>query len=164
MLWLAVDPGISVGNSVWDDDKYVDGGTDDIWEFADAVWRAVFQPLTGEVIEEDELAHRYIGIEKMVVEDFKIYPWDARRGGLDWDPVRTARLIGALKIIARQGNLEFILQPAKIKERAEAAGAKSLFFTPLVENRHLNDSILHASYHLAMQRGATPIPEMEQDA
>lgn len=82
---------------------------------------------------------------RMVVEDFTIYPWKAK--DLAWDPVMTARVIGALMYIARVRNIDFVLQPAKIKETAVAGGAEDLFFSPRHENRHQNDAIMHAVFY-----------------
>lgn len=159
--WLAVDPGEDTGFSVWDGQELIEADTEKMWEFGDAVFRAVFQPYTGEVFPEEDLANKFVGIKRIVVEDWRIYPWEAKRGAMNWDQCRTARLIGALTIIARQAGLEFKLQPAKIKERAEAAGAEALFSSPLHENRHANDSIRHGIYYLAIERGAVEIPENE---
>jgi hypothetical protein len=122
------------------------------------VWSAKFtDPAEIELIG-DELAAKFVGIERLVVEDFRIYPWEAKKGSLNWDQVRTARLIGALTIIAKMSGMEFILQGAKIKERAEAAGAEVLFMSPLNENRHANDAIRHGVYYLAIERGASAVP------
>ena len=162
--WLAIDPGEDTGWSLWEDSKLVESGTEKMWEFGDAVFRAVFHPYTGEVFDDEELAGKFVGVKKLVVEDWRIYPWEAKKGTMNWDQCRTARLIGALTIIARQGGLEFTLQPAKIKERAEAAGAEVYFSTPLHENRHANDAIRHGVYHLAIERGASAIPEQEMYA
>lgn len=154
--WLTVDPGEDTGWSLWEDDRFVDAGTEKLWAFGESVFVAVFRPEEAELIG-DELAQQFIGIERIVCEDFRIYPWEAKKGTLNWDQVRTARLIGALTLIAKMGALEFSLQGAKIKERAEAAGAKSLFMAPLHENRHANDAIMHGVYFLALQRGAEPV-------
>lgn len=135
MKFLAVDPGEDTGWSIWQDEKLIAAGTDKLWTFADLVWYG----------QEDPDSPFY-GIEKIVCEDFRIYPWAAK--DLAWDSVRTARLIGALTFMARIHGWEFILQPAKIKERAEALGAEEFFVKPLHENRHQNDSCRHAWYYL----------------
>lgn len=155
--WLCVDPGEDTGWSLWNGTDLVDAGTEKLWPFAESVFTAVFRPEEAELVG-DELAQQLEGINRIVCEDFRIYPWEAKKGTLNWDQVRTARLIGALTIIAKMGALEFVLQGAKIKERAEAAGAEALFMTPLNENRHANDSIRHGVYWLAIQRGAAAVP------
>lgn len=160
MRWLTVDPGEDTGWALWDDNTMLDAGTEKMWVFADALFEAVMGPYMGlPVPEHDSLADRLMGIEMVVCEDFRIYPWEAKAGNLNWDQVRTARLIGAITLITRQGRLEWHLQPAKIKERAEAAGAQSLFLKPLHENRHANDAIMHGVYYQSLQAGARPITE-----
>lgn len=158
MKILCVDPGEDTGWAVFEDGELIDSGTEKLWEFGSAVFRAL---VTGEVFLDDDLAHQFIGVEEIVVEDFRIYPWEAKKGSLNWDQVRTARLIGALTLIAHEMSLKFTLQPAKIKERAEAAGAEALFSKPLHENRHANDAIRHGVYYYALLRGARPIEEAE---
>lgn len=134
MKILAVDPGEDTGYSVWDGEHFIDGGTEKLWTFADLVWYG----------QEDKQSLFY-KIEVIVCEDFRIYPWAAK--DLAWDQVRTARLIGALTFMARVKGWEFVLQPAKIKERAEALGAEEFFRSPLHENRHFNDSCRHSWYY-----------------
>lgn len=146
MRWLSIDPGESVGWALWDDDALIDSGTGKLWNFADSVYRAVFMEQDELELIDDELALLFVGVQRLVVEDFKIYPWEARKGSLDWDSVRTARLIGSLQSVSRWSGIEFYLQPAKIKESAVAAGAEELFFAPLHECRHGNDAIMHGVY------------------
>lgn len=157
-LWLAVDPGEDSGWSLWKGDQFIDAGTAKLWELADAVWMAVFSSREELELIGDELALRFVGIRGIVCEDFRIYPKEAKAGTLNWDPVRTARLIGALTIIARMGGLWFRLQGANIKERGLAAGAKSFFLSPLYENRHANDATTHGVYLLAVNEDENDAP------
>jgi hypothetical protein len=156
---LCVDPGEDTGFSVWDGNQLIEAGTEKLWYFADAVWAG----LHGSTDNEDtawisELLHP--GVDVIVVEDWRLYPDEIKSGAMDWDQCRTARLIGALTFFARLLDIEFVLQPAKIKRQAEAAGAESLFFRPLHENRHANDSIRHGVYYLAVSRGAKGVEGM----
>jgi hypothetical protein len=157
--WISVDPGESVGWALWEKEKLITAGTGELWAFGDSVFRAVFGDALENELMDDELAVLFDGIELMVVEDFRIYPWVAKAGGLNFDPVRTARLIGAFTIIGRQSGIPMVLQPAKIKERAEAAGAERLFYAPLNENRHANDAMRHGVYYVARASGMAPILE-----
>lgn len=91
----------------------------------------------------------FIGVGGIICEDWLLYPWVVKQGSLDFDKCRTARAIGALELIARQNNLPFVLQPASIKEGAEAAGSKELYVTPQHENRHANDAIDHGVFYTA---------------
>ena len=148
MKFLAVDPGEDCGWSLWEDNKLVTASTTKMWTFPFIVWSA----LTGDdsLCPEGWEAERdmMVGIEKIVCEDFRIYPDKAK--DLAWDEVRTARLIGALTFIAMLHGLEFVLQGAFIKNQAKAAGAEELFYKPVYENRHQNDSIMHGWFYLQM--------------
>lgn len=159
-LWLSVDPGESAGWALWRGDALIDAGTTAMWDFAQSVFVAVFRPEEADLIG-DELAKKFTGIQRIVAEDWRIYPWEAKKGTLNWDQCRTARLIGALTLCAQQGALEWVLQPAKIKERAEAAGAQDFFISPLHENRHANDAIRHGVYWLAIKRGLMAVTEID---
>lgn len=122
----------------------MDAGTTEMWEFVDELYFSV------EGAAEPDLAQlglRFAGVRRLVVEDWALYPWALQ--GLAWDKCRTARAIGALELIARAFGLELVLQPAKIKEGAVAAGAENLFSTPLHENRHQNDAIMHGTFFIA---------------
>lgn len=160
-LWLCVDPGESTGWSLWRGPNLIDAGTTELWAMGQSVFVAMFRPEEADLIG-DELAIKFQGITKIVCEDWRLYPWEVEAGNLDWDQCRTARLIGALTLIAQQANLQWFLQPAKIKEHAMAAGAKHLFLKPLHENRHANDSIMHGVYHLAVEAGAQGVMQMRE--
>lgn len=147
--WLAIDPGEDTGLSIWEGESLVSAHTIKLWRVADLLDHLVCNDVP--VAEENEDIHEaWVDgrgeIERVVCEDFRIYPWKAK--DLAWDQVRTARLIGALTFLCHKHDVEFILQPAKIKERAVAGGAEELFSTPLHENRHANDSIMHGSYYV----------------
>lgn len=161
MLWLAVDPGEDTGWALFEDERLVDAGTEKLWAFGDSVFMAVFRPEELDLVG-DELAKLFVGIEKIVAEDWRLYPNEMKKGSLAWDQCRTARLLGSLTQTCRMGGLELILQGAKIKKAAEAAGAKALFMAPLEENRHANDAIRHGVYYLAIQHGAKAV-EMEDE-
>lgn len=159
---LCVDPGETVGWSLWEGNRMIESGQTALWEFGDAVFDAVFSPpVTPEEaaagVEEDELVALFRGIQRIVCEDWRLYPWELKT--MSWDQCRTARLIGSLTQTARKGRLEFVLQPAKIKERAEAAGAREMFVRPLHDNRHQNDSIMHGVYFIAIENGAAGVQE-----
>lgn len=159
MRILCVDPGEDTGWAIFDDDEFIDADTSKLWEFGEAVYAALHDdPMTLE-LTGDWLAQKFVGIEAIVCEDFRIYPWEAKKGTLNWDQVRTARLIGALTLLAKvKLGKSIVLQPAAIKERAEAAGAEHYFMSPLHENRHANDAIRHGVYYNAIQRGtANPV-------
>lgn len=162
MKWATFDPGESAGWSIWEDDKLVDAGTTPMWDLADILTAAYFFPdqdwSEWEFADEVEV---FKGCERFVVEDFRLYPWLLRDGSMDWNAVRTARLIGVITQVARWNRLELVLQPAKIKETAVAAGAEEYFMSPRHDNRHANDAIMHGCYYLAIQAGAKPVPMEE---
>ena len=152
---LYVDPGENTGWCLANGPKLLAGGQERLWPFADDVHRALASggsegPL-GCQAEAEFFSRKGIGpkqleppIGRIVIEDFRIYPWKVNE--LKWDPVRTARLIGAITLLARIYDLEFHIQPAAIKERAEAGGAEEYFYRPIHENRHVNDAIRHFTY------------------
>ena len=129
--WIAIDPGETVGWSVWEGDQFVSAGQTPMWEFLDRL---------KDDIEELTL---------VVCEDWRLYPWEVEN--LAWDECRTARAIGAIEFMCRHSGTKLVFQAAKIKEGARQAGAENFFLAPLHPNRHANDSIMHAVYYLAMQ-------------
>lgn len=160
--FLTVDPGEDTGWSVWEAGQLVDAGTTKMWDFSDAVWGVVLEDLTGSdqhleygiSAEATEVAHSIRGIELLILENWTLYPWVLQTGGLDWDECRTARLIGSLYQATRVAGWRYEQQPAKIKERAVAAGAEHYFSHPLRENRHANDAIMHGVFRNALDMGA----------
>ena len=144
-LWLAVDPGETVGWSLWEDTELIEGGQTELLAFRDDVWDAAF----GQIVNNKWTFAQgpYVGIRKLVVEEFRLYPWIVAEGGLDFDELRTSRLIGGLELIARMANWDFYFQPATIKKPALANGAGEFFEHPLYPNRHMNDSIMHGWFH-----------------
>lgn len=152
MKLIAIDPGETTGWSVWDTDTAtkIDGGQHDLWKFIDALCIALLGTLPEELDEDLEAAMR--GVERIVCEDWKIYPEKAHSGALDWDSCRTARGIGAIELIARMSRTPIKLYGANIKKAAQAMGAESTFVEPLHENRHENDSHYHAIYDMANNR------------
>lgn len=140
---LTVDPGETTGWALWDADwNLLDGGQTPLWEFIDDLY--------------DGLIHRdgpFEAVRRVVAEDWAIYPWEAQN--LAWDKCRTARGIGAIELICRKAGIELVLQPAKIKETAVAAGAEDLYVSPRHPNRHQNDAIQHGVY-FRLKHGRAP--------
>jgi hypothetical protein len=150
-LTLYVDPGETTGWALGHGMKLLGGDQhDSMWDFADEVWEAL----------EDNVASGYFGdpgylrdaadepllklpLGRIVCEDFRLYPEVMQTGALNWNPVRTARVIGALTFTARRHSIPFITQPASIKKAAQAAGAEELYAVPTHDNRHHNDAIQH---------------------
>jgi hypothetical protein len=158
---LCVDPGEETGWSLWNEDVLLGGGQTKLWPFAHDVHDAI-EDNVGPLAEgETDLLRSGIGADQnvgpislIVCEIFALYPWKAKE--LAFDEFRTVQLIGALKLIAALNAIEFYSQPAKIKDRALAGGAKELFVTPQHENRHCNDSIMHGFFYRQVEiKGAT---------
>lgn len=152
-FWLTVDPGETTGYTVWRGKKQVFSGQLPMWEFIDAV-----ESWCSEKIGPPVLLGNQKGVAEplgaIICEDWALYPWKLTNHQMDWDKCRTARAIGALELLARVYGQPFILQPAAIKEAAQAAGAESMYLEPIHENRHANDSIQHGVYYLAMEEKA----------
>jgi hypothetical protein len=138
-MWLTIDPGESTGWAAWEGTDLLTAGTTPMWEFADALWTLL---VTG----TSEILDLTGSVERIVCENFTLYPDKAK--SLHHDEFRTVRLIGAIFFMCRTLEIEFITQPAYIKERAIAGGAKSLFYRPLHENRHQNDAIMHGVFYI----------------
>lgn len=150
MRWLSIDPGETTGWALWDDDELIEAGQMPMWQFIDDLGASV-DTCPGRIYDPD-FEPLFEGVRKLVIEDFVLYPEGIGPGPPPpWDKVRTARMIGALELIARNAGLEVEFQGAIIKDTAEKAGAEQLFLSPLHENRHANDAIRHGVYHLAMQ-------------
>lgn len=143
MLLLACDPGESTGWSSWEDSKLKAVGTESLDAFVTA-WGEAKLGLSTRFDCDPGLVETMVDAEHLVIEDWALYPWKAQE--LAWDKCRTARGIGALSYICDAAGVPYTLQPAKIKDQAVAAGAEAYFKKPLHENRHLNDSIMHAVY------------------
>jgi hypothetical protein len=152
-FWLTVDPGETTGYTVWRGKKQVFSGQLPMWEFIDVVERWC---TTKRLPDEfgGTPGHHDAPLGAIICEDWALYPWKLTNHQMDWDKCRTARAIGALELLARIYGQPFILQPAAIKEAAQAAGAESLYLEPIHENRHANDSIQHGVYYLAMEEKA----------
>lgn len=159
MKFVAIDPGEAAGFSVWDTKKPHDGpsygSTLPLWELIDAITDAAGLPEAMQssprfrhvlIKTPTDLYEALDGWEMLVVEDWALYPWEL--ANLGWDKCRTARGIGALEALCRLVGKPIVLQPAAIKEPAEAAGAEEFFMRPLHDNRHLNDSCRHGWYYL----------------
>jgi hypothetical protein len=141
--WISIDPGEDTGWAVWEDDSLVDASTDKLWDVVDALSATLLSAPS-----RDDLPV-FGQVDRLVVEDWALYPWKLKQ--LSWDKCRTARGIGAIELICRISATSLTLQPAAIKKSAIAAGAEELFLTPLHENRHANDAIMHGIFFLSSQ-------------
>lgn len=172
--WLTFDPGEDCGMSVWEDDKLILGWTMKM-EVVDLMLHyALLTPPSSRKRQEflrlypdaaeffAEIAKPDYKITKIVMEDWKLYPWvmytpEGRAShALDFDQCRTARLIGAITHVARLAGIPVHLQGADIKETAVNAGAENLYYKPLRENRHQNDAIQHGVYWLVIEENRAP--------
>jgi hypothetical protein len=161
---LYCDPGEDFGWCIGRDTKLLARGTTKMWEMADDIWDALNNPYNGEnKLNSVEVCREGVDpsenqgpIERVVCEDFRIYPWKAKE--LAWDRVRTARVIGAITFMCREKGIPLVLQPAAIKEAAVAAGAEELFDRPLHENRHQNDAAMHFVFFTNVELLEVPLP------
>ncbi len=166
---LYLDPGEDTGWCLANGPRLLSAGTEKMWFTADDLYLALSGPVgqEGGPLGCDTLAETFarkgvtgddlaLPIGRVVCEDFRIYPDKAK--SLSWDPVRTARLIGAVTMLCRIFQVAFYLQPAAIKKTAEIGGAEELFYRPLDENRHQNDAIRHFVYFVNF--GPTGHPEV----
>jgi hypothetical protein len=154
MLWLSVDPGEMTGWALWEDRELIDADQTELIRFIDDVWFGIGQDYCK---DPSVSGGPFRGVKRLVVEEFRLYPWVVKEGGLDFDELRTSRGIGQLEFIARHANLEFKFQPATIKETAIMGGARELFQHPLYENRHANDAVMHGWYFVVTEMLGTRV-------
>lgn len=160
--WIAVDPGETTGISVWEDDKLILATQIPLWRTADVVFASVGRPHDQRWVDANgDVAHFYnevagFDIDRIVCENWRIYASKAK--ALIGDECRTARLIGALTLVARVNEIPLVLQGADIKERALAGGAQEFFISPQHENRHANDSIMHAWFYVQLEMRDQLVP------
>ncbi|CAB4183350.1 hypothetical protein UFOVP1328_27 [uncultured Caudovirales phage] len=143
MRWISIDPGEDTGWAIWEDGDLVDAGTDKLWDVIDALSASLLSVRTTGDLPD------FGSVGRLVVEDWALYPWKLK--SLGWDKCRTARGIGAFEVLCRISGTQLSLQPASIKKSAVSAGAEELFLSPLHENRHCNDAIMHGVFFLASQ-------------
>lgn len=169
MKIVACDPGESFGYCGGVDNSLEFAGTVDMWEFVHALGEVLLPHTFGydgagwsRDARSNKLPERLAEVEHVVVEDWQLYPWVIREGGLDFDKCRTARAIGAIEYICRASETPYTLQGAKIKDTAQAAGVENLYLKPLHENRHANDSMQHFVF-FNLQRGLPPVQWAEEE-
>jgi hypothetical protein len=146
------DPGETFGWTLGLDTKLLGGGQTPMWPLADDLWAKLNNPYEGGDLSDPGLLRSGVDpkllllpIKRIVLEDFRIYPWKLK--ALKFDPVRTARVIGAITFMCRLLDIELVFQPAAIKDAAQKAGAEELYIRPLHENRHHNDSVQHFVFY-----------------
>jgi hypothetical protein len=158
---LYCDPGEDFGSALGNGTKLLAARTEKMWPFALEVDEAVTSGSTLALFdgfERDGVAREELDrpLGRIVCEDFRIYPWAAK--DLAFDQVRTARVIGALTLLALKYHIPLILQGANIKSAAQAAGAEELYYRPLKENRHQNDAIQHFVFYTNVELMGIPLP------
>lgn len=147
------DPGETFGWCIGYDTLLVGGGMTPMWHTALDLWDKLNDPEKGGNELNDPALLRAgvdpellkLPVGRVVLEDFRIYPWLAKQ--LKFDPVRTARVIGAITFQTMVHGIELVFQPAAIKNAAQKAGAEELYVHPTHENRHHNDAIQHFVFY-----------------
>lgn len=160
---VACDPGESFGHCVGEDNVLQYAGTVDMWEFVHALGAVLIGFNSDGPAVDPGLVEHLTGVEQVVVEDWALYPWVLKKGGLDFDKCRTARAIGAVEYICRTSGTPYVLQPASIKDTAQAAGVEELYLSPRHENRHANDAMQHFVY-FNLRRGQPPVQWAQEGA
>jgi hypothetical protein len=146
--YLTVDPGETVGWSLWEGTDLLECGQTPMWEFVDDLAAGVM--CVGGEYRSADPDSSFVGVEIIVVEEWALYPWELQN--LAWDKCRTARCIGAIELICRLAGIQLRMQAAQIKEQAVLGGAEDLFVRPLHENRHANDAIMHGVYYQVVEQ------------
>ena len=171
---LYCDPGEDFGWAIGRDLKLLARGTTKMWDMAMDVHGVLLNgqesdpsnPLNSpDACREGIDPKENTGpIGRIVCESFRLYPWVARSGALDFDEMRTPQVIGALRHMARVAGIPMIFQPAAIKPAAVAAGAEELYDRPLRENRHSNDACQHFVFftNVELLKLNLPIPAQNE--
>lgn len=86
--------------------------------------------------------------EVVVVEAFRLYPWQAKN--LSWNEMPAAQVIGVVKLWCTEHNAEYVEQPASArkgipKEWLRKAG----FWAPTKGLPHARDAARHLLYYCA---------------
>ena len=166
---LYLDPGEDFGWCIGRDTKLLAAHTEKMWTVADGIWHVLNNPndpdsyINQAVLCRDGVDPKEnLGeVGRIVCEDWRLYPDKLK--SLAWDQCRTARVIGAVTFMCRQKGIPFVLQGAKIKKAAQAAGAEELYYRPLHENRHQNDAIQHATFFMATELLMLPLNGPEEN-
>lgn len=168
-LTLYLDPGETTGWALGQGMRLLGGDQHPMWELADEVWEALkatpadtYLGDPGYLRDGIDAAVLELPILRIVCEDFRLYPWVLATGALDWDPVRTARVIGAYTFMCRVFDIPFITQPASIKAAAKAAGAEELYAVPQHDNRHHNDAIQHYVFFTQTELRGVSMPARDE--
>lgn len=110
-----------------------------------------------EIEAREALPFAYAALESMrdkvrvtlVIEEFRLYPH--RAGPQTWAKMGTSEMIGALKWSAMQLDVEWVEQPASIKEstrrQLKARGIRQVGKGP-----HARDAELHLYYYLLREQ------------
>ncbi len=152
-LTLSIDPGETVGWAAWLDRDKVNGGQTPWHDFlmdlalelgVDGAQRwpaARMDPFGFEVADD---------FGRLIVEDFVLYPEGVGDGPPPpWDNLITARVVGAIQVLADLADVEVVYQGADIKDAGRAAAGDEILARPLHENRHQNDATYHGAYYFA---------------
>lgn len=172
---LYCDPGEDFGWALGRGTRLLAAGTEKMYDMRQIIWDSLndeygagwlAEPDAGGFLREEALDELNVGpgdchIGRIVCENFRIYPWAAKR--LAWNEVRTARVIGAIDFMCDLKGIPFILQGAKIKAAAVAAGAEELYYHPLHENRHQNDAIQHFVFFTRTELMHVPLPVPKEE-
>lgn len=83
--------------------------------------------------------------EKLIVEEFRLYPWKMAEQG--FSQIKTAELIGVIRYIARKRHIEVVQQPASIKQACEGIlRAKGVVLQSRGHGPHAKDAELHGFF------------------
>jgi hypothetical protein len=160
--FLTLDPGETTGWATWEGFETgppLDSGQADLWDVIGSLSIVLLETWAG-AYGDEYLLHAFKDVQHVIMEDWAIYPWEAQN--LAWDKCRTARGIGAIEFICQAAQVPYTLQPAAIKNTAESA-AEPFFTTPVHENRHANDAIMHGVFFRLHKKFGTQAPAGKVD-
>lgn len=91
----------------------------------------------------------------LVIEDWKTRPKKAKQGAFDWDPMITARIIGALEVQAGMLKIPVVLQQASNKP--VGYGLSNQVYKPGKRGTHKQDALAHAVFYAVRVLYANPV-------
>ena len=110
MRFVTIDPGETTGYSVWDSltpgEEPIAAGQAELWTFIGSL---AFSLHVSDRSPDLDFSAALKGVERVIYEEWALYPWATRAGDLDWDPCLTARGIGAIEFICQEAGIPYAI-------------------------------------------------------
>lgn len=141
MIILGLDPGVSTG-----------------WGLVQAEKAQSLKVLRfGTTLDQSllELEEQFQEADRIVIENWKVRPKEARKGSFDWDPMITPQVIGAAKLLSRlHGKPAFEQSPA---DKPMGYGFLRQKYVKGKKGMHSMDALAHAAFYCVKNNLALPV-------